>query len=160
MKRTISALFICTFSVLAADAPPNATTVNATELRAQPDNKATAVMTVPAQSNLLVGDRQGAWYKTTFNGKNGWIRMLSIKLLGDKAQAQRSGLADLAAASKGTKSNVGTGIRGLTTERLQKAEENPLELAKLENYAVDADEAQTFARSGGVLATKSSSDKE
>ncbi len=152
-------LWLLSSAVFAADTS-SAITVSASDLRAQPDAKASVIVNVPAQTTVNVGERSGAWYKVTFNKQTGWMRMLSLRLQGNKAAVQNSGLADLAAASRGTKSSVGTGIRGLTAQQLEKAEENHLELAKLEKFAVDANEAQQFARSGGVVATRASSDKE
>lgn len=139
---------------------PNAITITATELKSQPEIKASALLAVPTQTRLIVGERQGAWYKAAINGKSGWIKLLSIKLLNDKAVATKSGLADLAAATKGTKSTTGTGIRGLTAQKLENAEENRIELAKLENHAVDSNEALTYARSANLASVKSAADKE
>lgn len=141
-------------TILAGDQPGNAITIVATELRKDPAAQATVLANLPAQTTVVVGDRQGGWYKTEVNGKSGWIRLLSVRMNSSNKVAGSSGLAALGQASGRSSSTLTTGIRGLTAENIKNAKENPAEVAKMERYAVSVTEAQKYARDGGVIANE------
>lgn len=127
-------------------------TVIATELRAAPAPTASVSQKLPAQTKVTLGERKGAWYRADALGKNGWLRLLSVRLQNTALASGSSGLGALANATRNTQSTTGTGIRGLTEEQLQKAQENLPALAAMEKLSVSEAEARDYASKGSISA--------
>lgn len=130
----------------------------ATELRATPalDGK---VLTRLAKGNKLEQtEAQSGWVKVKFARYEGWVRLTHVKSLEAAAPAAApasSGTSLAGMFSAPTRgSTATTGTRGLTEEQLANAQPAPAEMAQLEKYAINMGQAETFARSGKVVAQK------
>lgn len=142
-------------STLTAIADPGQTTV-ATELKSSPDASGSTLSQLPAGQALQIGERKGAWYQVKTSQGDGWVRMLNVRLQSGTAKSGDSTLSGLAALGQATRSNttVATGVRGLSRKDLQQAQEDPAEVAKLNQYQVSADEARKFGQAGGLPAPR------
>jgi hypothetical protein len=134
----------------------SAQTVKATDLKKTPFADAETVAALPENTTVEILKRQGPWTQVKAADKEGWVRMLALRM-GDGTAKGGSGGAGLAGllniartGSSGT--TVATGVRGLTKEELANAQPNPEEMRKLKQYTVGAKEARTFAAAGGLKA--------
>lgn len=152
-KLLISSLLL--LSTLTVQADPGQTTV-ATELKSGPDANAGTISKLSAGQPLQIGARQGAWYQVKTSQGDGWVRMLNVRLQSGAARGGASTMSGLAALGQATRSNttVATGVRGLTRKDLQRAQEDPAEVAKLDQYRVSAEEARQFGQAGGLPAPR------
>lgn len=152
------ALAICGAAVAATE---YGQTVRSVELKAQPDADAASVATLPEKTRIEVLKRQGAWFEVKAPAGSGWLRMLAVRgEAGAEATAEGTpkksgkGFATLrslvSTGSSGTP--VATGVRGLSEEDLQHAQENPLELEKLNGLASNPQEARKFAEQAKLKA--------
>ena len=132
-------------------------TTAATELKQAPNAGSTTISQLSAGQTLQIGTRQGAWYQVKTPQGEGWVRMLSVRLQGGGAahggESTLSGLASLAQASR-SNTTVATGVRGLSREQLQDAQEDPAEVARMNQYQVNAGEARQFAQAAGLPAPR------
>lgn len=156
MKRTRLLVAVLAFMAACAAWAETGQTVKATDLKKTPFADAETVATLPENTAVEVLKRQGPWMQVKTNGKEGWVRMLSLRL-GDgsaKGSGTLSGIGGLLnIARTGSSGNtVATGVRGLTKEELANAQPNPEELRKLKQYTVGAKEARAFAAAGGLKA--------
>ncbi|HSC75423.1 MAG TPA: SH3 domain-containing protein [Pseudomonadales bacterium] len=142
-------------SALLVMADPGQTTV-ATELKSTPDASGSTVSQLPAGQAVQIGERKGAWYQVKTSQGEGWVRMLNVRLQSGAARSGDSTMSGLAALGQATRSNttVATGVRGLSRKNLQQAQEDPAEVAKLNQYQVSADEARKFGQAGGLPAPR------
>lgn len=129
-------------------------TTIATDLKSAPDASASTISALPAGQAVEIGTRQGAWYQVKTSQGEGWVRMLNVRLQAGAVRSGESTLSGLAALGQATRSNttVATGVRGLNRADLQNAQEDPVEVAKLDQYQVSADEARRFGQAGGLSA--------
>nr|WP_298172533.1 SH3 domain-containing protein [uncultured Pseudomonas sp.] len=129
-----------------------AQTVQATELRAEPANGASALARLDKQAQVLVLQRQGGWYEVqTASGQRGWLPLLSLRF--DKsAQARSSDLGNLLNLGQTTPaSGVATGVRGISDEELRSAKGSlPDNVQTLEGFAATPGQARSFAQQGGL----------
>ena len=129
-----------------------AQTVQATELRAQPANSASALARLDKQAQVLVLQRQGGWYEVqTASGQRGWLPLLSLRF--DKsAQARSSNLGNLLNLGQAAPaSGVATGVRGISDEELRSAKGSlPDNVQTLEGFAASPGQARSFAQQGGL----------
>lgn len=139
-------------SAITAQADSGQTTVT-TELKQAPNASSTTVSQLAAGQAVQIGTRQGAWYQVKTAQGEGWVRMLNVRLSGS-ARGGESALSGLSALAQASRSNttVATGVRGLSRENLQAAQENPAEVARMNQYQVSAEEARQFAQAGGLPA--------
>lgn len=141
---------------LAVQADAGQTTA-ATELKQAPNAGSATINQLSAGQTLQIGTRQGAWYQVKTPQGEGWVRMLSVRLQGGGAarggESTLNGLASLAQASR-SNTTVATGVRGLSREQLQDAQEDPAEVARLNQYQVSAEEARQFAQAAGLPAPR------
>ena len=131
-------------------------TTTATELKQAPNAGSATISQLSAGQALQIGTRQGAWYQVKTPQGEGWVRMLSVRLQGGTTRGGEStmnGLASLAQASR-SNTTVATGVRGLSREQLQQSEEDPVELARMNQYQVSAEEARQFAQAAGLPAPR------
>lgn len=121
------------------------------ELRARPDGASVVLARVAKGSPVRALASQGGWTQVSVQGRVGWVRILSLR------GGVTGGAADLAAlgaaASQGRdpdKVVAVVGTRGLTEQSLAQATFNPVELLRLETFAVSADEAERHALANGL----------
>ncbi len=140
-------------ATMATQADPGQITV-ATELKSSPDAGASTISQLTAGQAIQIGPRQGAWYQIKAPQGEGWVRMLNVRLQGTGSARSESAMSGIAAIGQASRSNttVATGVRGLSRENLQSAQENPQEVARLAQYQVSAAEARQFGQAGGLPA--------
>lgn len=157
MKRTRLLFAILALGLACAAWAETGQTVKATDLKKTPFADAETVASLPENTAVEILKRQGPWMQVKANGKEGWVRMLSLRM-GDGAKSNGGGTAAglgglLNIARTGSSGNtVATGVRGLTKEELANAQPNPEEMAKLKQYTTGAKEARAFAAAGGLKA--------
>lgn len=130
-----------------------AVTIKQVDLRASPASDAAAVATLPAESDVDLVQRQGAWVQLNSGKDTGWAKLFDIRLAGANTAPLKGG--GTAASSlnlfKGDRApSVTTGVRGLDAEMLVKATPNPQEFSKLVSYAATKAQAQVFAAAGNL----------
>lgn len=125
------------------------TVVRDVDLKGEPFSDAATLAGLPAQTRVEVVARRGAWMQVRSDGRQGWVRMLSVRL--DGARAGGGGDADaigrllgFGGRQPGT-TTVATGVRGLSEEDLKNAQANPAEVRKLDQQRASPDEARDFA---------------
>lgn len=138
--------------MLNAQAQESAYTVRATELKEKPFADAPTVVKLAEQAKVEVITRQASWMQVKAGAATGWVKFLSLRMGDGKAQTAPSGegmkaLFNVAATGK-SGSTTTTGVRGLSEEKLKKAEPNPQALKALQEQAVSADDARGFAEAG------------
>jgi hypothetical protein len=127
-----------------------------TEMKAEPFLDAAVVATIPEKAVVEILTRQGAWMQIkTRNAKQGWVRMLSIRL-GSPDQKAEGGnlLSSLSIGSRPrptTTATVTTGVRGFSEEDLAKSKPNPEEVKKMKGFAVTPSQANQFAEGGKLF---------
>jgi hypothetical protein len=133
-------------------------TLKATEMRDKPFLDAETVATLPEKTTVEIVTRQGAWMQIkTADARQGWIRMLSVRL-GSPDRKQQSGgnlLSALGIANRprpATTSTVTTGVRGFSEEDLAKAKPNAAEVEKMKSFSATTEEATRLAESGNLAA--------
>jgi hypothetical protein len=129
-------------------------TLKATEVKDKPFLDASTLAMLPEKTTVEILTRQGAWMQIrTADAKQGWIRMLSVRL-GSPDQKPQSGsnlLSSLAIASRprpATTATVTTGVRGFSEEDLANAKPNAAEVEKMKSFAATTAEAAKLAESG------------
>jgi hypothetical protein len=135
-------------------------TIVAADLKQQPFIDAPTIINLPANTELDVIKRQGAWMQVKSGANEGWLKMTAVKLgTGSSTQGKSGGglgtLFNLATTGRSGSSGVTvtTGIRGLGQEELKNAQPDHAAVKKMETFAGARNEAASFA-SGGKLQTQ------
>jgi hypothetical protein len=102
--------------------------------------------------------RQGPWMQVRYQGRQGYVRMLQVRLsLSDTALARAPAVSSTVPAvnrpSSGSSPMVTTGVRGFDEQGLKDAEPDPEQFQQMVGYAVSAGQAQQFAE-GSQLAAR------
>jgi hypothetical protein len=138
----------------AAYAVESGYTLKPTELKDKPFLDAETVVTLPEKTRVEIVTRQGAWMQVrTKDKRQGWVRMLSVRLGSPDQKSQGGGnlLSAIGIANRPrptTTATVTTGVRGFSEEDLAKAVPNAAELAKMKGFAATAADAQQLAAQG------------
>ena len=146
-------LIILLFPILAWAEP--ATVIRATELKKEPAADAATVGELAENSAVDALERKGGWTRVKSASGEGWVRMLALRFGGPgEAKKGDSGVSQIfnVARTGSSGTQVTTGVRGLDPEMLAKAQPNPAELAKMEQFAVTQDAAAGFAAKGKLQA--------
>jgi hypothetical protein len=143
-----------------SDAQEIVATNRATEVRAQPEDAALSLQSLPAQAKVQLLERKGAWSRVKTESQTGWVRMMHLRggVTIEEAQPQTksgsflSGFNRLLGGSQGSAKaqNATLGIRGLSPEELQGAAPNPQALAKTKSFVVSKTDAEQFAKAANL----------
>ncbi|HWT28100.1 MAG TPA: SH3 domain-containing protein [Methylophilaceae bacterium] len=137
-----------------------AQTLVAADLKREPYADAATILSLPAASAVEVIKRQGGWmHVKSADGKEGWLKMVSIKLGAGAAAKGDTGLGSLLnVARSGRSGNTGvtvaTGVRGLSAEDLKNAKPAPEALKRLDSLPNGKREGESFASAGRLQAQK------
>lgn len=102
---------------------------------------------------LEIAGKKGAWLNIKTAKTKGWVRLLSVKRGAAGSASQVKGVLDVATGRAGTGKVVATtGVRGLNEEELKNAKYNEEEVLKMESYTQSVQQAQQFAKQGGLKA--------
>lgn len=123
-----------------------------TELHSEPKASAEVVAKLKARSQVEIVGRKGAWADVKSNDEaGGWVRVLNLRTGTSDGKAAGGG-NQLAQAfltgSSGT--TVSTGVKGLSPDILRGAGAAPSEVAMLDGFAANADDARLFALSASL----------
>ena len=130
-----------------------------TELRATPALDGKILVKLAKGNKVEQTEAQSGWVKVKFGRMEGWVRLTHVQALEAAAPARAApassgtSLASIFSAPS-TSATATTGTRGLTKEQIANAQPNPAEMAQLEKYAINMGQAESFARSGKVVAQK------
>ncbi len=153
-------LFVLVFVIsvgypIAASASESGVAARNCKVMNEPFADAREIASLKAGDSVDIGTRKGGWLQVTTKGKTGWVRMLFVRrgAVAGKASVgtQAFGVLGLATGRSG-KGNVvaATGVRGLSEEELKGAAYNAQEFTKLKKYGISKQEAQSFAKEGGL----------
>jgi len=154
MKTLLRLLALLAWLIPSAYAAETGYTLKATEVKDKPFLDANTLTTLPEKTTVEILTRQGAWMQIkTADVKQGWIRMLSVRLGSPDQKPQGGGslLSSLAISSRprpASTSTVTTGVRGFSEEDLANAKPNAAEVEKMKGYAATPEEATRLAESG------------
>jgi hypothetical protein len=132
-----------------------ATTIRQVELKKAPAADAETIGQIAENTALDALERKGGWTRVKSGSGEGWVRMLALRFGGPgEAKKGDSGVSKLfnVARTGSSGTTVTTGVRGLDPEMLAKAQPNPAELAKMEQFAATPDAAAGFAAKGKLKA--------
>lgn len=151
-------IFSCVLGMLllpVAHAGETGYTYAATELKAKPFLDAGALLKLPERTPVEILARQGAWMQVKVNDKEGWLRLLSVRL-GKPDQKNQSGnfLTSIGFARPGGAATTTTGVRGFSEEDLKKAQPNAEQLKKMQSFAAATPDATSFAATGKLTSRK------
>jgi hypothetical protein len=156
LRRAPDIFLLCTLFLVGSAFAASGTMIREDDLRASPSATAAVLARVPGGTSVEVLGRQGGWTQVRVGARTGWVRMLSVR---GGVSAQRDVGAELAGVvGLGTRpADPGrvvavAGVRGLTELDLKAAPFNSQELDRLEAYAVNRAEAQSFARQAALAA--------
>jgi hypothetical protein len=123
-----------------------------TDLKSKPFLDAETVIKLPERTAVEIVARQGPWMQVKTQGKQGYVRMLQVRLSVSGMVMARapSTTAVLPTANRpaGTAPIVTTGVRGFDEQGLKDAQPAPAAFVRMMSYAVAADQAQQFAQRG------------
>jgi hypothetical protein len=153
LQKLLGWMIVLVWLMTVAHAAETGYTIKATELKAKPFLDADTLATLAEKTTVEILTRQGAWMQIkTAQARQGWIRMLSVRL-GSPDQKPQGGnlLSALGIGSRprpATTSTVTTGVRGFSEEDLANARPNVAELEKMKSFAATSEQAGKLADSG------------
>lgn len=133
------------------------TVINSTELKSEPFIDAPAVGQIAATTAVSIVKNQGAWSRIKADGKEGWVRLLNIRLGKPEAPTDIKSVGSNIVKIGGvvrtgtTKTAATTGVKGLSTEDIRKSRPNPTELRRLDAFKAKPDEIEKFAQSRNLV---------
>jgi hypothetical protein len=156
LKRSILPLLCALLVSAAAGAKEVGTALKADDVKAEPFKDAKVATRIAKGDKVEVLAKQGGWLQIKAGGKQGWVRLLSVRR-GEAAKsdvaAEIGGVAGLATGRAGTGQVVSaTGVRGLGEEDLKAAKFSEEQVKAVESYRVSAQAARTFALAGNLSA--------
>ena len=158
MKTLVLLVALLAWLIPTAYAAETGYTLKATEVKDKPFLDADTLATLPEKTTVEILTRQGAWMQIkTADAKQGWIRMLSVRL-GSPDQKPQSGGSLLSALGIGsrprpaTTATVTTGVRGFSEEDLANAKPDAAEVEKMKSYAATSEQAAKLAENGKLAA--------
>jgi hypothetical protein len=158
LQILLSLMAVTAWLIQAAHSAEIGYTLKLTEVKDKPFLDANTLVTLPEKTTVEILTRQGGWMQVkAADGKQGWIRMLSVRLGKPDQKAQSGGnlLSSLGIGSRprpATTSTVTTGVRGFSEEDLANAKPNAAEVEKMKSYAASREDAAKLAESGKLAA--------
>lgn len=147
--HTLMLASLLSFSAQGLLAAESGIALKADQLRATPFSDGKTVGTLNKNDKVDIVGKQGAWLQVKTNKSTGWVRLLTVKR--NSSGNALSGIADVATGRAGTGKVVSTtGIRGLSAEDLKTAPYSETEIKNLDGFAVSANDAKSFAKSGAL----------
>lgn len=139
-------------AVPAVSAAESGFTVSATDLRERPFFDAPSLTKLAPKSAVEILERQGGWMRVKIPGREGWVRLLMVRLDAPPTEtaagswATRFGFG----TSRGRISNpasptVTTGIRGLSPVELENAKPDPDQVKRLQSFRATPEQAKAHA---------------
>ena len=150
---TLLAALAC---VVPAQAAERATVLRPTDLKVKPFLDADNVVRLPERAAVEVTARQGPWMQVRYQGRQGYVRMLQVRLdVGDAAIARAPApMPSVNRTASSSSPTVTTGVRGFDEQALKDAQPNPEQYRLMVGYAVSAQQAAQFAERSALTARK------
>ena len=152
----LSAGLCCAASVVAAQ---QGTLIRAADLKARPQIDAPTVKPLAENTPLQVLGNDGGWSQvSTGDGKQGWVRLLNIRLSSDNSGSGNVG-KDIAAlgnvvrtgSTGASATTAAKGANDFTEDGLENATPNPAEVKKLDIYRATKKSATAYAQGEKLL---------
>jgi hypothetical protein len=130
--------------------------LKAADLKSKPFLDADTLVRLPEKTALEIVAREGPWMLVKADGKQGYVRLLQVRLavsdsmLAAAPAAARPGPS--AARPAGTAPIVTTGVRGFDEQGLKDAEPDPAAFALMVSFAASKGQAQQFAQASPLAA--------
>lgn len=170
-RFTITFMTVFAVAILLASpshADERTTTNRQTELRESPSAAAKRIVSLLADADVVVLQRQSGWVRIETSGRAGWIPAAHIKSQITIVEASPKPVggflswfsavlsSDRSRASTGSSAASRTrtatiGIRGLGEDGANAAKSNSEELQKLKLYSVSRTEAEEFAQNAAMV---------
>jgi len=124
------------------------------DLKAKPFLDAQTLAKLPERAPVEVLTRQGPWMQVRYQGKQGYVRMLQVRLdLSDTALARAPKTTTTVSSRPSSGAPmVTTGVRGFDEQALMDAVPSPEQFKAMVSYAATAEQAQRFAQASPVAA--------
>ena len=150
---TLLAALAC---VVPAQAAENAKVLRPTDLKVKPFLDADNVIRLPERAAVEVIAHQGPWMQVRYQGKQGYVRMLQVRLDVDETVSARAPAAapTVSRPSSSASPTVTTGVRGFDEPAPKDAEPNPEQFKLMASFAVSAQQAVQFAEKSPLTARK------
>jgi uncharacterized protein YraI len=152
MRLSVILLIAGLLAAAGAQGAETGTALKTDEIKAEPFRDAKSIGSIAKGDAVEIVAKQSGWLQIKVRGKQGWVRMLSVRRgeAGKQDAAKEAGsIAGLATGRTGTGQVVSTtGVRGLGEEDLKEAKYSEEEIRKAESYRVSAQVAQEFAQAG------------
>jgi uncharacterized protein YgiM (DUF1202 family) len=155
MRITGPCLFaLAALFAAAPAAAERAAVIRAGDLKAKPAIDASTVASLAANQSVNVLGRQVGWVQVETGGKNGWVRMLNLRMEAATGTAKpaprRAGASPASLFTGSSGKTVTTGIKGMDEEDIRNATPNMAEVAVLASLAVQPAEASANAQKNGL----------
>lgn len=134
-------------------------TIRDTDLKAEPFTDAATITQLKANTQVSKTARKGGWYQITFEKREGWVRMTSLRLGEAGKKKGESGIGStlrfLSTGRSGTSDvTVATGIRGLDAADVANATPDHKALKRLKQKKSAPAKVKNFASAGKLKARK------
>lgn len=148
--RFLVLLLVLSLTPLAQAASGAGVMMRDTAMRGAPKLSAQKLETLAKDSAVTILERQGGWYRIrAISGKEGWIRMLSVRFK-SKARGGVAGEIRTVSAFASGKDTVATGVRGLSQDDAGDGGAGTASLQPVHDQRVMPDEARQFAGAAGL----------
>lgn len=131
-----------------------ATTIRAVDLKARAASDAKTIASLPANTNVDLVRREGAWVQLRSGKDLGWAKLFDIRLASANTGPAKGGsnsLGDVLGLASGQRgASVTTGVRGLDEDMLRRAQPNAAEFDKLVSYASTKEQVDAFLKAGNL----------
>ena len=148
-------------SITAAHAAEKGLVIRAGDLMAQPFIDAAKAGPVTPNQPITILERRGGWANVETGGRNGWIRLLNVRLeprAATAATGQRTSSPSAASIANptsllrtgSTRRTVTTGVKGMDEADIRNASPDPVQLLRLGTLGVDAATARAHAQKSNL----------
>ncbi|HEX6929505.1 MAG TPA: SH3 domain-containing protein [Gammaproteobacteria bacterium] len=152
MKKSL--LAVCLLSLPVVAQAETGTVVRATQVLVAPYTDAASRGVLRGDQQVEIIERKGGWYRVTADdGREGWLRLSSIRL--GKAAAEEEGgfwasLFSFTGRSQARTASATTGIRGLSETEIRDATPDPRAVERLATFYPDERDTRKFATDIGL----------
>lgn len=155
VARSLVGPALCAWA-LCSHAEP-AVTVRAVDLRQRPSADSESVVKLPAEAQVDLVTRSGAWVQLKAGPNTGWAKVFDVRMGAADAPPAKGatgpGIADTLNLASGSRaSSVSTGVRGLDADMLERAQPNFQQVTVLAGFAASPKQAREFAHTGKLTA--------
>ena len=119
---------------------------SASDLKETQSLESKTVKNLASNTPIKILKREGFWVQVEVAGAKGWVKLSSVNMAG-----QTPGITPLDTGRTGKGNVVSTSAaRGLSAKDLTLAKPDPAQFEELKRLSVDSNEADKFAKAGGL----------